>query len=145
MTEDRIHRTDNVTCPSDLRLLDSVIRTASLPPLVRRLIHLIGLNETYKLLAARGSLTTVIPSTLERSSELQKILSPQAVKALVDAMPNIRLELTSVRKFHNQIRNAAIRADRQSMTYPELTQKYGLTRRMLINICGSNEHREKQK
>jgi len=111
------------------------IDTQTLPPLVRRLIQLIGLNETWKLLAARGSLTTVIPATLERSSELQKILSPRAVRALVKAMPNARLELTSVRKFHNQVRNAAIRADRQRMTYPELMQKYGLTRRMLINIC----------
>ena len=118
--------------------LGSRIDTRSLPPLVRRLIPLIGLDETYQLLSARGSRTTVIPATIERSSELQKILSPQAVKALVDAMPNVRLELTSVRKFHNQVRNAAIRADRQSMTYPELAQKYGLTRRMLINICSTD-------
>ena len=125
--------------------LGSRIDTRSLPPLVRRLIPLIGLDETYQLLSARGSRTTVIPATIERSSELQKILSPQAVKALVDAMPNVRLELTSVRKFHNQVRNAAIRADRQSMTYPELAQKYGLTRRMLIHICCSDHDGRKSK
>ncbi len=119
------------------------IDTASLPPLVKRLIQLIGLSETYKLLTARGALTTVIPATLERSSELQKIISPAAVKALVAAMPNARLELTSTRKFRDQLRNATIRQDRQSMTYPELMQKYGLTRRMLINICGSEDRIQK--
>lgn len=106
-----------------------------LPPQARKLVRLIGMVNTLKLLEQRGGTTLRIPVNAQDSTVLQAILPMEAVIALTEAMPGQRLELPKCDKILLQIRNLALRNERKHLSAAGVALKYDLSRRQVINIC----------
>lgn len=113
----------------------SAVDPTLLPPQIRLFVVVIGLPETVKLLKARGGTTLRIPKVADKSDVLPQILSIDAVNKLCSAMPGKILQLPKSDKILMQIRNKAIRLERQSVSAAQLALKYSLTRRQIINIA----------
>jgi hypothetical protein len=105
-----------------------------LPPQARKLVRLIGMAQTLKLLELRGGITLRIPVKAEDSDVLLAILPLAAVQKLSESMPGQRLELPKCDKIIKQLRNLAIRQARAQHSASQLATAYGLTRRHIINL-----------
>lgn len=115
----------------------SSVDVDQLPPQLRQLIRLIGIADTWLLLRERGGTTLQVPVRAERSA-LIDIISANALALLCKEFGGTRLELPVCDSIMRQVRNQQILSDRaQGMSYPALATLYGLTRRQVINICGS--------
>ena len=105
-----------------------------LPPQARRLVGLIGLVNTLKLLEVRGGVTLRIPVNASESAVLREGLPMDAIIKLCAAMPGQRLELPKCDKILVQIRNRAIQHERPHKSAPALALKYNLIPRHIISI-----------
>lgn len=104
-------------------------------PLVRKLVHTIGIEYTIALLKSKGGTPLYIPARAHNAQALLKILPMQKVVLLCKAMPMQWVELPKVDRILQQIRNQYIYKDRQKSSASKVAIKWGLTRRQVINIC----------
>ena len=107
-----------------------------LPPQVRRLVKIIGLEQTWRLLEARGGIPTYIPEFPDRAGVLKEILTLESIRKLVSDFGSGRvIETPKSDKIKEQVRNLAIDSDAAAgMNNVELARKWDLTRRQIINI-----------
>lgn len=123
----------------DLGLPDQVlagIDPSSLPPVARMLVRAIGLRATLRLLLARGGTQLHVPVDATRAVALVGVLSPDEIRALAQRYGAQRLDLPKADKLLRQIRDAAIRADRERLSAAAVARRYGLSRRQVIAISG---------
>ena len=114
-----------------------------LPPLTRRFINVIGLDETIKLLKALGGTRIRIPVNPDKSVALKGVISDDAIEKLSDAMPDERFDLPKADKALNQLRDLSIHIHRRDghASAPQLALKHNLTRRQIINIDNKMKER----
>lgn len=112
------------------------IDPSTLPPVARMLVRAIGLRATLRLLLARGGTQLHIPMDAARAVALVGVLSPDELRALARLYGAQRLDLPKADKLLRQIRDAAIRADRERLSAAEVARRYGLSRRRVIAISG---------
>jgi hypothetical protein len=109
-----------------------------LPPQARRLVRIIGLPATVRLLQAFGGGRITIPLTADGAVTLRAVLSDAELAALAgSSLAGERLELPTAKKIARQLRNAQILADRQRLPLDQVARKWGLTRRQIINLSGA--------
>jgi len=112
---------------------------------IRALVDLIGLPETFKLLAARGGTSIKIPIHAHNAKVLLAILNSESVDVLCKAMPEKVLVVPKADKITQQIRNQAIQQLRNTKSASKLALEFNLTRQQIINICqGLNENNGEQ-
>lgn len=111
-----------------------------LPTVARRLVKVIGLPESLKLLKARGGLPTRMPRDGSRCEVLDQILCNESLQALsCSDLAGLRLDLPKLDKALLQIRNHAIGAARETLSAAKTARLFNLTRRQVINITGNDE------
>lgn len=117
-----------------------IIDTEQLPPQMRGLVRVIGLEETYKLLRHRGGTRVRIGSDPDSARSLKAVISQDALEKLTAIYPGQRIELPKIDKMLLAIRNHAIRAERaEGTSIDQLALQWGLSRRQVINICSDVE------
>lgn len=110
------------------RAAPAVLDLARLPPLVRELVGLIGVDEALALLRARGGAPLYVAANPHEAGVLREILSPAAVASLCHAWAGITLRLPKADRLLAQARDEAIRTARAGgATKRQLAQAYGLT------------------
>ena len=111
-----------------------------LPPQARRLVRIIGLPATVRLLRAFGGGRVTIPLTADGAVTLRAALTDAELAALAgSALAGERLELPRMDKIVRQLRNAQICADSRQMPLGQVARKWGLTRRQVINLSHADD------
>ena len=106
-----------------------------LPPQARRLVRIIGLPGTMRLLRAFGGTRITVPHTAQGAVTLRAVLTDAELAALAgSAWAGERLELPTLDKFARQVRDAHIRADLQRLPLDAVARQWGLTRKQVKNI-----------
>jgi hypothetical protein len=108
-----------------------------LPPVLRGLVEAIGFDLTLQLLRARGGQRVHIP--VQSSAWLLNLLGPKATRILCERWGGQELDLPKHDKIAVQLRNAAIRADRETHSLNALAARYGLTRRHILNVARTED------
>lgn len=113
----------------------ALIDTSLLPPLMRRLVKLIGLRHTVALIAARPGVRVYVGVQPERCGVLREIMPFEAVEKLCHEMPGETLELPTGKKLLAQLRRHSIRSMRaRGLSQERVATAVGLTRRWVRNI-----------
>ncbi len=115
---------------------DGLINESLLPTQMRLLIKCIGLPETIALLKAKGGTTIRIPLSADNCIQFDDILQPESIVKLTANLGGKVMELPKYDKIGTQLRDIAIRAARNNTPANKLAQDFGLSRRMIIYICG---------
>jgi hypothetical protein len=105
-----------------------------LPPRVRQLIAAVGLPAAFNLFSSLGGTWVYVPHVATRS-QLLGVLSKDQVQQLAQAFGGQSILIPMADKLLTQIRNIAIRLDRQTMNTNEVALKYSITRRRVEQIC----------
>lgn len=120
----------------DLNLIDPSL----LPPRIKRLMTIIGLPQTLRLLQQYGGAPCYIPTTVEHSQKLNAVLAPAAIAALAASdLAGIVIELPKDDKITKQLRNLAIRSTVERTNKIHAAREFNLTRRHVINICKDDD------
>lgn len=116
----------------DLALIDADL----LPPQIRELVRLIGLPETLRLLDARGGLPTYIPRRADGPTDLEEILTRDAIRQLAGQWPGERIDVPKADKIRAQVRNQYINESlsRGLKSGPQLARELGLSYRWVKAI-----------
>ena len=105
----------------------------------RRLIALIGLPETIKLLQARGGAPFFIPKHSDKTRTLQDILLPESIKKLSKSeMSNKIISLPKADKMLQQVRDIYITSQRGLISRRQLAKQFNITTRHVLNIWLKN-------
>lgn len=112
----------------------SVIDANLLPPQMRMIARAIGLPEMFRLIQARGGTLLRVPLHPDRARVLIQIITPDSIRRLCEEFGDQVLELPKADKILVQLRNHAIRAERESASLSQVALRYRLTRRHVINI-----------
>lgn len=115
---------------------DGLINESLLPTQMRLLIKCIGLPETIALLKAKGGTTIRIPLSPDNCIQFDDILQPESIMKLTANLGGKVMELPKYDKIGIQLRDIAIRAARNNTSANKLAKDFGLSRRMIIYICG---------
>ncbi len=112
------------------------INTELLPPQARRLIKIIGLQQTIQLLKERGGTAIFIPES-HNGSVLLKILSKELLSKLCSSeMGGRHVDLPTMDKISIQLRNIRIKQKRANgASFPSLAKEYKLSRKWIATIC----------
>lgn len=106
-----------------------------LPPQARRLVRIIGLPGTMRLLRAFGGGRINVPHSAQGAVTLRAALTDAELAALAgSAFAGERLELPTLDKIARQVRDAQIRADLQRMPLDAVARAWGMTRKQVKNI-----------
>lgn len=108
-----------------------------LPPVMRQLIAVIGMEATIRLLRARGGQRVHVPES--RSKLLTDIVGAESARQLCERFGGQELDLPKYDKVAQQLRDVAIRAERPGASLNELAARHDLTRRHIQNILRDNE------
>jgi hypothetical protein len=99
-----------------------------LPSQLRRLIAVLGMDATERLLIARGGTRLVLPRTAATRRTLAILLgSDAAVDSLAAAFDRLYIDLPTASKLAAMRRNAEIRASKGQQPAPDVARKYRLT------------------
>ena len=115
----------------------AAVNPARLPPRVRALVKLLGVDAALALLEARGGVPLYIPKSIEtaRSYRWANALGSDALKALCEEFGGLSVELPKADSILRQMRNAAILRDAtRGVSTTTLAQEHRLCRRQVINI-----------
>lgn len=112
------------------------LQAMELPPLVERIVELIGIGPALKLFELRGGTHMYVPNAFDPSSGLSRLLGPEAAAALIREFPGETLVLPRLAAQIRAIRDAEIIAKWQSEAYTvnELALQYQLTARRIWQI-----------
>jgi hypothetical protein len=106
-----------------------------LPPQARRLVRVIGLPGTMRLLRAFGGGRINVPLTADGAVTLRAVLTDAELAALAASVfAGERLELPTLDKLVRQVRDAQIRADLQRQPLDAVARQWGLSRKQVKNI-----------
>lgn len=106
-----------------------------LPPQARRLVRVIGLPGTMRLLRAFGGGRINVPLTADGAVTLRAVLTDTELAALAGSVfAGERLELPTLDKLARQMRDAQICADLQRQPLDAVARAWGLSRKQVKNI-----------
>lgn len=106
-----------------------------IPGLTKRLINIIGVPDTIKLLQARGGFPFTFPVKPHLAKTLPGIISNEALIALCNSdFAGTTVSLPKGEKLLNQIRNKYIQTQKNKKSARELGTKFGLGRRQVQKI-----------
>jgi len=112
----------------------NLVNIRQLPHSLQALIDCVGLEHAYTLTCAFGGRPKYIPKHAQRTS-LALILSPEALRALINDFAGISLEIPKSDHFFRQIRNQNIQMGiSDGISRSVLAEKYGLSLRQIANI-----------
>lgn len=134
--------------PAALGLVDA----RWLPPTIKRLVAVLGLESTVRLLQARGGTDLALPLGEHRScradAALRSILEAPQIEALYAEFGDGRKEMTlpKVDKIVMQLRNHAIRRlhRQDGLSMARIALRFGLTERQVWNILHAGDGRRPQ-
>lgn len=107
-----------------------------LPPQARRLVRIIGLPATVRLLRAFGGGRVTIPLTADGAVTLRVALTDAELAALAgSALAGERLELPTLDAIARQLRDAQIRADLARLPIDTVARAWGLSRKHVKRIA----------
>ena len=116
--------------PKDLAHID----VRQLPHSLQVLVACIGMENAFRLTCVYGGRPKYIPKHAQRTS-LALILSPEALRALINDFAGISLEIPKSDHFFRQIRNQNIQMGiSDGISRSVLAEKYGLSLRQIANI-----------
>jgi len=116
--------------PKDLEHID----VRQLPHSLQVLVACIGMENAFRLTCVYGGRPKYIPKHAPRTS-LALILSPEALRALINDFAGISLEIPKSDHFFRQIRNQNIQMGiSDGISRSVLAEKYGLSLRQIANI-----------
>jgi len=116
--------------PKDLEHID----VRQLPHSLQVLVACIGMENAFRLTCVYGGRPKYIPKHAQRTS-LALILSPEALRALINDFACISLEIPKSDHFFRQIRNQNIQMGiSDGISRSVLAEKYGLSLRQIANI-----------
>ena len=106
-----------------------------LPPQARRLVRIIGLPATVRLLRAFGGGRVAIPLTADGAITLRAVLTDAELAALAgSALAGERLELPTLDSIGRQLRDAQIRDDLARLPLDAVARQWGLSRKHVKRI-----------
>lgn len=112
------------------------IDTRRLPPQLRRLTDILGMTETWQFVRLHGGLQVDIPKHI--TPALVQRFGAHVAELLVKHFAQMRLDIPKSDKLMLQVRNAEIVRQLDDASYGEVAQRFGLTRRQIININQAN-------
>ena len=116
--------------PKDLEHID----VRQLPHSLQVLVACIGMENAFRLTCVYGGRPKYVPKHAQRTS-LALILSPEALRALINDFAGISLEIPKSDHFFRQIRNQNIQMGiSDGISRSVLAEKYGLSLRQIANI-----------
>jgi len=122
--------------PEDLELIE----VEALPATLRELVEKIGLPDAYRLCRERGGVRIYIPYQARPDCQLARIVSMEAVRALVEHWQGETIEVPKAETLLRQLRDREIRAARrQGVPRAELARRHNLTIRRIQDIAREPE------
>ncbi|OOF00976.1 hypothetical protein BZG78_03490 [Salinivibrio sp. MA351] len=105
-----------------------------LPLQLQEFIHLIGIEEAYRLVQSYGGRAKYIPKHPERSS-LSLLLNVQSLKSLSQEMGGLTIDIPVVDHIERQIRNQQIaRYVKKGESRSEIAKRFNIGIRQVTNI-----------
>lgn len=122
----------------------AVVNPARLPPMLRKLVRLIGLSETLRLTCRFGGARVSLGVTRQPKTKLRKALSEASIEVLAKHLDHEHIDIPTPDSILAQIRDASIQEQAsRGATLAELSEDFGLTRRHIMNICAQKKGKGK--
>jgi len=121
------------------------VETELLPESMADLVDIIGLPAVLKLMDSLGGTEVWVPQRIPHNHPLVEAAGPEAAQTLCEYMAGERFKVPRGRAFKMEVRNRAIRRERQEgAKLADLALRYELTDRQVMNILNADPADDRQ-